>query len=106
MKRGKRSKKTNVVNPLHYQTVIQPLQFIHKNQIGFIEGCIIKYVVRWREKGGKADLQKARSYLDKLIAEHDGDQDWVNAGEMSGLRGGKQSIRDVSRRKRAKPKGK
>jgi len=35
--------------------------------IGFCEGNIIKYVTRWRKKGGLEDLQKAKVYLDRLI---------------------------------------
>ena len=35
--------------------------------IGFIEGCVIKYVSRWRAKGGVDDLRKARHFIDLLI---------------------------------------
>lgn len=52
----------------HYKDlVIQPVEYIHKNRIGFIEGCVIKYATRWREKGGLQDLRKARHFLDLLI---------------------------------------
>ncbi|MBP6986266.1 MAG: DUF3310 domain-containing protein [Alphaproteobacteria bacterium] len=52
----------------HYQDlVIQPLDFIEKNKIGFSEGNVIKYVVRWRKKNGLQDLMKAKHYLDYLI---------------------------------------
>lgn len=52
----------------HYKSMaIQPVEFIHKNGIGFIEGCVIKYVSRWRAKGGVNDLEKARHFLDMLI---------------------------------------
>lgn len=37
------------------------------NEIPFMEGNIIRYVSRWRDKGGVQDLQKARHFLDKLI---------------------------------------
>ncbi|MBY9082370.1 DUF3310 domain-containing protein [Paenibacillus sp. HN-1] len=30
-------------------------------------GQVIKYIWRWRMKGGAEDLQKARWYLDRLI---------------------------------------
>ena len=46
---------------------IQPIEFIHRNKIPFIEGNVIKYIVRWRDKNGIADLQKARHYIDMLI---------------------------------------
>jgi len=46
---------------------IQPWDFIAANKLDYFEGNIIKYVSRWRTKGGIDDLRKARHYLDKLI---------------------------------------
>ena len=52
----------------HYKTkAIQPWDFITSNNIGFLEGNAIKYLCRWRDKGGIQDLEKARHYIDKLI---------------------------------------
>lgn len=52
----------------HYKELaIQPIEYIHKNGIGFAEGSVIKYVSRWRSKGGVEDLKKARHFLDLLI---------------------------------------
>ena len=52
----------------HYkQFAIQPVEFIHKNGIPFIEGNCIKYLCRWRDKGGVEDLKKVKHYLDLLI---------------------------------------
>ena len=52
----------------HYKEMaIQPIEFIMKNNIGFMEGNAIKYISRWRSKGGVEDLKKARHYLDMLI---------------------------------------
>ena len=52
----------------HYkQFKIQPIEFIHRNNIPFIEGNIIKYICRWRDKGGKDDLLKVKHYVDLLI---------------------------------------
>jgi len=52
----------------HYVTLsIQPAQYIIANDLRFAEGCIVKYVTRWRDKGGVEDLRKARHYLDMLI---------------------------------------
>ena len=52
----------------HYQNfVIQPIDFITQNNLGFCEGNVVKYVSRWRSKGGVEDLKKARHYLDLLI---------------------------------------
>jgi len=52
----------------HYKGFkIQPVEFIHKNNIGFCEGSAIKYLCRWRDKGGIADLEKAKHFIDMLI---------------------------------------
>ena len=52
----------------HYKDMpIQPIEYIHRNGLGFIEGCVIKYVTRWKSKGGVEDLRKAIHYLDMLI---------------------------------------
>ena len=46
---------------------IQPIEFIFRNHIPFIEGCCIKYLCRWREKGGVQDLEKVKHYIDLLL---------------------------------------
>ena len=52
----------------HYMDMpIQPVEFIHRNGIGFCEGCAIKYLSRWRSKGGISDLEKAKHFIDLLI---------------------------------------
>lgn len=52
----------------HYkQLKIQPVEYIHANNIGYFEGCVIKYVTRWRNKNGLEDLRKARHFIDLLI---------------------------------------
>lgn len=51
----------------HYKLVIQPWDYITFNRLGYLEGNIIKYVTRYKEKNGVRDLEKAKHYLDKLI---------------------------------------
>ena len=52
----------------HYKKYqIQPVEFIIKNNIGFVEGNIIKYILRFKEKGGVSDLEKAKHYIELLI---------------------------------------
>ena len=52
----------------HYRNFeIQPIEFIHKNNLSFIQGNIIKYVCRYKNKNGLEDLKKARHYIDILI---------------------------------------
>lgn len=53
----------------HYRSMaIQPVEFIHRNHLGFIEGCIIKYICRYKSKNGFEDLEKIKHYVDLLIA--------------------------------------
>ena len=52
----------------HYKDkLVQPWDYIAANGLGYFEGNVVKYVSRWREKGGVEDLRKPRHYLDKLI---------------------------------------
>jgi hypothetical protein len=52
----------------HYKDrQIQPWDFVAANNIGFFEGNAIKYLTRWRDKGGIEDLKKAEHYIQKLI---------------------------------------
>lgn len=52
----------------HYKNkAIQPVEYIHANGIGYFEGNVIKYVTRWKDKGGVADLNKAKHYIELLI---------------------------------------
>ena len=51
----------------HYkQYAIQPIEFITKNNIPYIEGNIIKYIVRWKDKNGVEDLDKIIHYIELL----------------------------------------
>ena len=57
----------------HYKNKsIQPVEYCMANGIGFMEGSVIKYVTRWRDKGGVQDLKKARHFLDMLIEYEEG----------------------------------
>ena len=56
------------VGGAHYAVkAIQPWDFIIANNLGYLEGNIVKYVSRWKDKGGIEDLKKAQHYLQKLI---------------------------------------
>ena len=55
----------------HYKDmVIQPVEFITKNQIPFLEGNVIKYVCRHASKNGKQDIEKAIHYLELIKELH------------------------------------
>lgn len=69
-----------VVLPEHYARFkIEPIKFIGENDLSFLQGNIIKYVLRYDAKNGLEDLMKARRYLDMLVLKVQGDPDW--AGE-------------------------
>jgi hypothetical protein len=56
------------VSGSHYKELaIQPIQFIHANNIPFMEANVIKYVCRHRSKNGLADLEKAKHYIELLM---------------------------------------
>ena len=58
----------NNISPSYYQKgSIEVTDYITSNEMSFIEGNIIKYVTRYKDKSGIQDLRKARWYLDKLI---------------------------------------
>lgn len=52
----------------HYKKLkIEPVEYNHANNIPFAEGNVIKYVTRWRDKGGIKDLEKAKHFIELLI---------------------------------------
>ena len=52
----------------HYKSqVIQPWDYIARNKIPYLEGSAIKYISRWRDKGGIEDLKKAIHFIEKVI---------------------------------------
>ena len=57
----------------HYQLPIQPIAYILANGLGYCEANVVKYVSRWRSKGGIQDLKKAIHYLEMLIEQEEKD---------------------------------
>ena len=55
------------INPSYYKRSIQVTDFIIEYDMNFLEGNIIKYVTRYKDKSGIQDLRKCRWYIDKLI---------------------------------------
>ena len=57
-----------VFKPDHYtQWAMEPFTFMFLNNIPFPEGCVIKYIMRWRKKNGVEDLQKAKRIIEMMI---------------------------------------
>ena len=52
----------------HYQKYkIQPSKFVIENELLYPEGCVIKYIIRHRDKGKKQDLLKAIHFIEMII---------------------------------------
>ena len=52
----------------HYKDMaIQPIEYIYKNNLGFCEGNVVKYITRWKTKNGIEDLRKVIHYAELLI---------------------------------------
>ena len=52
----------------HYKDMpIQPIEYCHANHLGVCESFAVKYVSRWRNKNGVADLRKAIHCIELLI---------------------------------------
>ena len=58
----------------HYKDMkIQPFEYSLANGLGPAEHSVLKYISRWKNKGGIADLEKAQHILQILI-EHEEQQ--------------------------------
>jgi len=52
----------------HYSKLaIQPVTYINANGLSYLQGNVIKYVTRYKDKNGVEDLEKAKHYIDLLI---------------------------------------
>lgn len=52
----------------HYKDMkIQPIEFIHANNIDYLAGNVIKYIVRHKKKNGIEDVKKALHYCQLII---------------------------------------
>lgn len=56
--------------PCHYDSKIQPIDFIEAHGLNFSRGNVVKYVTRAGKKEGEPelrDLEKARWYIEREI---------------------------------------
>jgi len=49
---------------------IQPIEYIRKNNLGWFEGNVVKYVSRHDKKNGAEDIKKAIHYLEMILDEY------------------------------------
>ena len=61
------------VNGDHYKKYgdLQPWDVVLKWKLGYLEGTALKYIARWRDKGGLTDIKKAIHFLEKLVEEEE-----------------------------------
>lgn len=61
------------VGGTHYtKKSIQPWDYIYENNLCYFTGNAVKYLSRWKDKGGVEDLKKAIHYIEKLIELEEG----------------------------------
>ena len=52
----------------HYKGCkIQPIEYIQANKLSYEQGNVVKYITRYKEKGGVEDLRKAIHYIELII---------------------------------------
>jgi|TARA_R110000803_G_C11874999_1_gene308970 hypothetical protein len=60
------------IDGTHYSKLkIQPTEYIIANKLPYIEGNVIKYVTRHRDKGKRKDIEKAIHYLEMLLEKYE-----------------------------------
>lgn len=59
--------KTQIGGNHYTKLAIQPMEYSLANNLDAAQHTIIKYVTRFRDKGGKVDLEKAKHVIDMLI---------------------------------------
>jgi hypothetical protein len=68
----KGSAKSYQIGGDHYKKYpIEPMEYIIKNKLSFPEGNVVKYITRWRDKGGVQDLKKAIQNIQFIIDDHE-----------------------------------
>ena len=63
-----RLEEKNNIKPDHYGgSEIDVISFCQANNLDFMQGNVIKYVFRYKNKNGLEDLEKAKEYIDRMI---------------------------------------
>ena len=56
------------INPDHYgNSGIDVIDFCQANNLDFMQGSVIKYVFRYKNKNGLEDLEKAKEFINRMI---------------------------------------
>lgn len=51
----------------HYNLPIQPVEYIHRNGLDFLQGNVVKYITRHKMKNGAEDVRKAIHYCRLIL---------------------------------------
>lgn len=59
----------SINHPPHYigTNGVEAIDVVEAFGLGFCDGNVLKYLLRWRKKGGISDLEKAAWYLNRFI---------------------------------------
>ena len=69
-----RLEEKNNIKPNHYgDSEIDVISFCQANNLDFMQGNVIKYVFRYKNKNGLEDLEKAKEYIDRMIEKEETD---------------------------------
>jgi hypothetical protein len=62
---------TKQVGGTHYKSAgtYEPFKIIRHYKMGFFWGNALKYLLRYKNKGGKQDLEKCIHYIQEIIAD-------------------------------------
>ena len=59
--------KTQIDGNHYSKLAIQPMQYSMANKLDACQHSVVKYITRFRDKGGVSDLEKAKHVIDMLI---------------------------------------
>ena len=65
-------KNDKIIPNYYHKGNVDTIEFSLENNLSFVQGNIVKYVVRYKEKNGLEDLKKAMEYLKRLIQYEEG----------------------------------
>jgi hypothetical protein len=71
----------------HYKNLpVQPVVYIHANQLSFLAGNVVKYITRHKAKNGRADVEKAIHYC-QLILQLEYPEETVTESKLDVMQG-------------------
>jgi|TARA_R100000482_G_C5089041_1_gene129898 hypothetical protein len=89
---------TDQINhPDHYNQGIETTDYICSWGMDFCEGNIVKYVTRYKLKGGLEDLRKAQWYLELLISQSENLEKSKHSYSKTKPKKSKQLLTEVAR---------